>query len=690
MQSMDLSKYSREELENIALALDEKVKFYEKSNHEINQDANILKHFDKIINNMPVVIYRFKRDGTVIETNGKGLDSFNSYQNETSGTNIFELYSDYYPEILKVFESGTNTFQSVIRRNGLIVYFENHVFLNEDNPDELFGFSYDISHIRGYEQKVVKTERLFESFFNNSPDGFFLLLLDKPVDWLDIQNNRKNIDSILRNLKNIKINPALLNQYKVFPKDYSSGRGMPYFRQKLFKFREYFYKLFEKGNLQFEFEDTKSNDSKMYLEGEYSLLFDEDERISGILGIQKEITIRKLYEIQIKESRELLKEAQLLAKIGNWFWDLNNNVLDWSPEVYRIFEIEPFSLHPTIDNYIKFVHKDDRELVHNNLFNILINDGFVSYENRIVLKDKSVKYVLSQGKVNYDSNGKPLNALGIIQDITQIKFAEFELEKSHTLILNMLDSFSDSIILYDENQNLIRFNNNFINLWKIPVEKVNKYKEQKLLYSFESKIINSEQYLYNIEYSNDNPTKVTDSQVFLRDGTVLQMIIKPFMIGNDIAGRVWIFKDITEWSQTQDKLILYNQDLEFAKLSLESQQSKLQVTIFELEEATKIAEEATKAKSMFLANMSHEIRTPLNAIIGFSELLNKEVKEIKHKKYVQSIASSGKALLNLINDILDLSKIEAGRLDIQLENINVRNLINEVYNIFELKTQEKG
>ncbi len=110
----------------------------------------------------------------------------------------------------------------------------------------------------------------------------------------------------------------------------------------------------------------------------------------------------------------------------------------------------------------------------------------------------------------------------------------------------------------------------------------------------------------------------------------------------------------------------------------------------ELLHAKKTAQEANAAKSGFLANMSHEIRTPMNAILGFAELLGPLVEESKQRRYLAAITSSGKTLLTLINDILDLSKIEAGRLELQYEPICLPQLFDEVVHIFSEKARAKG
>jgi signal transduction histidine kinase/CheY-like chemotaxis protein len=110
----------------------------------------------------------------------------------------------------------------------------------------------------------------------------------------------------------------------------------------------------------------------------------------------------------------------------------------------------------------------------------------------------------------------------------------------------------------------------------------------------------------------------------------------------------------------------------------------------ELIKHRELADLANRSKSVFLANMSHEIRTPLNAIIGFSDILEMELSDPEHRKYLSYINNAGNVLLNLISDILDLSRIDAGKLDIKCEKIIITDTLNELFHMFQWKAQSKN
>jgi len=134
------------------------------------------------------------------------------------------------------------------------------------------------------------------------------------------------------------------------------------------------------------------------------------------------------------------------------------------------------------------------------------------------------------------------------------------------------------------------------------------------------------------------------------------------------------------------KLIQQNNTIK----NLEQQKKLLQKKLVKEKNIAQYAISANQAKSNFLANMSHEIRTPMNAIIGYSELLQRRIHRESEGQYLDAIISSGKVLLNLIDEILDLSKIEAGKLEIHYNSVNLIKLLQDVKQVFGQKIEDKG
>ena len=167
--------------------------------------------------------------------------------------------------------------------------------------------------------------------------------------------------------------------------------------------------------------------------------------------------------------------------------------------------------------------------------------------------------------------------------------------------------------------------------------------------------------------------------------------------GTIASGRVWHGEIRNRrkdggfyWVDTTIVPLLGETNRPFRYIAIRTDISVRKQAEYELIQAKQTADEANRAKSEFLANMSHEIRTPMNAVLGFSELLKNRITDGKSKGYVEGILTSGKALLSLINDILDLSKIEAGKLELQPEPTDPYALCREVAQVFMFRAEEKG
>ncbi|MBF0288020.1 MAG: CHASE domain-containing protein [SAR324 cluster bacterium] len=169
-----------------------------------------------------------------------------------------------------------------------------------------------------------------------------------------------------------------------------------------------------------------------------------------------------------------------------------------------------------------------------------------------------------------------------------------------------------------------------------------------------------------------------ESWIVLAAGLLLSLFIVLYL-NNSFNHTMKLEKEIFEREQAEKELQQYKEQLEFQVMERTR----------DLKQAKEEAEFSNKAKSEFLANMSHEIRTPMNSVIGFSELLSSLLTDKKQRSYLDSIQTAGKSLLKLINDILDLSKMEAGKLDLQFESTNLSMIFDEIKQIFGAAIVEK-
>lgn len=254
-----------------------------------------------------------------------------------------------------------------------------------------------------------------------------------------------------------------------------------------------------------------------------------------VLGTHRDITKEYEKDLELKKLTRQLTEAQHTAKLGSWSYDIVEDKLEWSDEIFNIFGIDKKAFTPSYEGFLSVIHPDDKEKVNEAFKDSVKSKKPYTVEHRIVTQDAIEKFVREKGYTSYDESGKAIQTIGTVQDISE------------------------------------------------------EIKQQQ-----------------------------------------------------------------------------------------------------KLKEAKESAERANQAKSTFLANMSHEIRTPLNGIIGLTDLaLQTDLNEIQ-KEYLVKSKISSKALLHVINDILDYSKIEAGKLEILEGEFSFDELLTNVNDLFGFKAYEKN
>ncbi len=276
------------------------------------------------------------------------------------------------------------------------------------------------------------------------------------------------------------------------------------------------------------------------------------------------------------------------------------------------------------------------------------------------------RYFASKKYLLKNDEGTPYAIVGTMQDITMQKESEIELRRQSDFVQTLINS-QEQLIITTNGRKILSANSAFFEFFS--VESLEEF-----------------QNIYGAciceTFSNNAPQEYLRSTIngltwieYLTQNTLVHITHKVKITLNE---QNYIF------SVTGAKLPL-KEDVSAAIFTEITELEEAKETALEAEKSAKIANES---KSLFLANMSHEIRTPMNAIIGFSELLHEQLEEHHLQQFTATIQSAGHTLLELINDILDISKIEAGKLDIIPTPTNPYNLIKDTANIFALKLQE--
>lgn len=394
----------------------------------------------------------------------------------------------------------------------------------------------------------------------------------------------------------------------------------------------------------------------------------------AILGLFRLLEQRRseseVYEGEATRAGRILKTVLNQSSAGFWSWNPKTQLFSFSEEAGHLLG-EPGTLELTTADVLRFVHEEHRDVMEQSL-NTLRERGFISQVFANV--DKTAWFDM---RAKPDEASGALN--GVLRDVTEMKLAIARTRQAENRLRGALEGFSGPFALWDRRKRLIYWNRAFLKVFGLePTVRVGMGYDTVML-SQAANIV-------------ERRTKSLEDRaeiVKIRDGQWFKIVER----GTKSGGMLTMGLDVT--SDVRNEVELTKQQARLRKLVAELERSETNAA--ELTESLKTeklrAERSANSKSAFLANMSHELRTPLNAINGFSEILVDEMYgplgDQRYKEYAQDILDSGKHLLDMITDILDMAKIEAGKMTVDLHPIDIVDPVDAAVRMIRRRAEEK-
>lgn len=378
--------------------------------------------------------------------------------------------------------------------------------------------------------------------------------------------------------------------------------------------------------------------------------------------------------------------AMVRGRCGLWDWDMARGRIYWSRSMYEMLGYRPYDALLSISEVASIIDPADLDLY--EVARRAMSGEMDYIDINVAMRHADGRAVWMRIRAEVVEGDEP-HLVGISFDISeQQQFAE-QTAKADLRIRDAIENISESFVLWDADGRLVMSNSKYREYAGLAEQMLQAGAERAAVEALAKPAI-SEQALGEDEGGNSARERQ------LADGKWLKVNERRTKDG----GFVSVGTDISELKQQQQRLedsqqrfVAMIQDLKRARYEQKKRTDEVSELNKRLKAEKERAESANLAKSEFLANMSHELRTPLNAIIGFSQIMTQKtfgpLGSERYQEYIDDIYNSGTHLLMLINDILDMSKIEAGRFSIDCKEIDLVPVISETLRTVSLQAQEK-
>ena len=650
-------------------ALKERIKRLEKENKRLTdkvlkKENSSFQEGDKIFNHLsmdlPDVIWTMdlEMNYTYLSPSTEKIFGYSISERET-----ITIHDVFPPETIELFKSklvsqmqlaktkpeaitSTKIEARANHKNGESLWVEVHADFIKDEYENITGIqgiTRNITDRKKAQEKLQQTEHALKESFENLK---YILKYDPNA-----------IAVFDENLHYMYVSDRYLKDYNVDEKDITGRHHYEVFPEIPERWREIHQRALNGEILKNDDDFFERPDGSItYNRWECRPWYKTGGEIGGMITYTEVITKRKKAEIKLKESEQNLKiitenSNDLISRFSP-----TGKFLYVSPSIKKLmgYSVEEFKNR----HYLDGVFEHDKENLKKYFIKLLegVNDEETNI-SRFYKKDGTLIWLETSATLVYNDQGNLKDIVTIGRDVSDRINKEIEFKKIHSRYETIAKYFPNgAIFLFDNTLTYNMVAGKALSLIGLTPEdctgkKINEvFPEdvQKEAIPNGKKILEGQNVYYEVNYKN---------MIFGNWGVPIKNS------GGQIEEALVFAVNITDLKRNEQELI----------------------------SAKEKAEQSDRLKSAFLANMSHEIRTPMNGIIGFSDMLNKiDISDAKRESYIKIIQDSSHQLLNIVNDVLDISKLETGEITINEESINLNDVLAKLFSFFNPKTKDKN
>ena len=497
--------------------------------------------------------------------------------------------------------------------------------------------------------------------------------------------------------------------------------------------------------------------------------------VGGCIAAAFDVTEQRATQNRLARSEAMLAQAQRVAHIGSFEWDIRSNVVTWSDELHRIYGVNPGEFQGSYEAFMALVHPDDVERTKSVIFDAMRTGSPFVYDHRVIRADGRVRVLHTRGEVVPDEDGQALQLAGCCWDVTEQRETMDRLEHTRSMLEATIEATADGLLVMDLQGNVTAYNRGFLSLWHL--QHLPRRDDEKMLAHIREQLEDPEEFEKSIYDLCRHPEKESFNVQRFKDGRVFERYSRPQRTGRKIVGRVWSFRDVTEREKLLRRAVflsdatrlLTSLDIEpaldsVARLSIPFMGDGCAIDLFgngpprrvvyaagdgagslspELDSAVmgghstiyslgtrscmavplvvkdtvvgaitfvgrprfrysepdldlgetlarraalavenarlyKQAQEALKARDELLTIAAHEIRGPITSVhLAVQGLKNSKVPPSSEPKMLEIIEREDRRLARFVDQLLDLGKIQTGRLHFDLEEVDLGDVVRD-------------